>query len=141
MLKSSECECPRGAYKCSHAAALFIHEIYNMSRKDIEKKQKTAYISQVFIAEMFFPTTAGYTAKTRQPKQEDRDVLYSVHRKYRKFSGLCWLLSPEPKPQKQFPVPITEELIFSEEFLSLSTTTEQLKFIKRKLKVTKETII
>ncbi|KAJ7365930.1 hypothetical protein OS493_002666 [Desmophyllum pertusum] len=33
-IKSSECECPRGKFKCSHAAALFIHGIHNLSRTD-----------------------------------------------------------------------------------------------------------
>ena len=35
LIKSSGCECPRGAYKCSHDAALFIYGIYNLSRNDI----------------------------------------------------------------------------------------------------------
>ena len=35
-IKSMECECPRGAFKCSHTTALFIHGIYNLSRTDVE---------------------------------------------------------------------------------------------------------
>ena len=35
-IRSSECECPRGEFKCSHAAALFIRGIHNLSRTDIE---------------------------------------------------------------------------------------------------------
>ena len=36
VIRSSECVCPRGKFKCSHAAALFIHGIYNVSRTDVE---------------------------------------------------------------------------------------------------------
>ena len=99
-IKSSECECPLGAYKCSHAAALFIYGIYNLSRTDVEcswKKRNAPDISRKSISEMFPPTKPGYTALLRQPNQGDREALYSELRAYGKFTGLCWLLSPEPK--------------------------------------------
>ena len=88
----------------------------------------------------FPPKKPGYTALTRQPKPEDREALYTELRAYGKFTGLCWHLSPEPKFRSQVPVPTMENLIFSEEFLSLSTTDEQLQFIRSKLKVSEDTI-
>ena len=84
---------------------------------------------------MFPPIKPGYTALLRQPNQGDREALYSELRAYGKFTGLCWLLSPEPKQLGDLPVSTVEEVIFSEEFLTLSTAVEQLEFIKRKLKV------
>ncbi|XP_078377984.1 uncharacterized protein LOC144661153 [Oculina patagonica] len=90
---------------------------------------------------MFPPTKPGYTALTRQPNKEDREALYTELRAYGRFTGLSWILSPEPiKPQRDLPVPTIEELIFSEEFLTLSTADEQLEFIRQKLKVEEEIV-
>ncbi|PFX22554.1 Ubiquitin-like modifier-activating enzyme 6 [Stylophora pistillata] len=46
-IRSTECECPRGGSKCSHAVALFLHGYHNLSRTDIEcqwKKQKASEV-------------------------------------------------------------------------------------------------
>ena len=98
-----------------------------MSRTDVEcswKKRNAPDISRKSISEMFPPTKPGYTALLRQPNQGDREALYSELRAYGKFTGLCWLLSPEPKQLGDLPVSTVEELIFSEEFLTLSTAVE-----------------
>ena len=41
-IKSVDCECPRGNYKCSHVAALIIHGIHNLSQTSgmLMEKQK-----------------------------------------------------------------------------------------------------
>lgn len=55
-IKSTDCECPRGKFKCSHAAALFIHGIYNLSRTDIEcqwRKRKATNALLPSVQEMF----------------------------------------------------------------------------------------
>ena len=52
----------------SHAATLFIYEIYNLSRTDDEcswKKWNSPDISQKSITEMFPPMKPGYTALLR----------------------------------------------------------------------------
>ena len=54
--------------------------------------------------------------------------------------AICWLLSPEPKQLGDLPVSTVKELIFTEEFLTLSTATEQLESIRRKLKVKREIV-
>ena len=98
-----------------------------MSRTDVEcswKKRNAPDISRKSISEMFPPTKPGYTALLRQPNQGDQEALYSELRAYGKFTGLCWLLSPEPKQLGDLPVSTVEELIFSEEFLTLSTAVE-----------------
>ena len=104
-----------------------------MSRTDVEcswKKRNAPDISRKSISEMFPPTKPGYTALLRQPNQGDQEALYSELRAYGKFTGLCWLLSPEPKQLGDLPVLTVEEQIFSGEFLTLSTAAEQLEFIR-----------
>ena len=54
--------------------------------------------------------------------------------------AICWLLSPEAKQLGDLPVSTVKELIFTEEFLTLSTATEQLESIRRKLKVKREIV-
>ncbi|CAH3114999.1 unnamed protein product [Pocillopora meandrina] len=58
-IKLSDCECPRGAFKCSHAAALFIHGIHNLSRTDVEcqwrKRISNTSLSAQAVTEMFPP--------------------------------------------------------------------------------------
>ena len=129
---------------CSHAAALFIYGIYNLSRTDVEclwKKPNAPDISRKSIAEMFPPTKPGYTTLLWQPNQGDREALYSERRAYGKFTGLCWLLSPEPRQLGDLPISTVEELIFPKKwFLTLSTAAEQLEFIRRKLKVEREIV-
>ena len=105
-IKSSECDCPRGAFKCSHAACVFVYGIWNLSRTDVEctwKKRKTTSLSQTSIEEMF-PPKKDYECLKRKPSQEDRTELYSQLRQYGRFTGLCWLMSAEPQPPKQLAV-------------------------------------
>ena len=55
-ITSTECECPRGEFKCSHAAALFIYGIHNLSRTDMEcqwKRKKSSTSSHQSVSEMF----------------------------------------------------------------------------------------
>ena len=59
-IKSTECECPRGAFKsvkCSHPTALFIHGIHNLSRTDVEchwrKRKSNTLLSTQAATEMF----------------------------------------------------------------------------------------
>ncbi|KAM7436128.1 hypothetical protein ABFA07_014037 [Porites harrisoni] len=91
-IKSTECECPRGAFKCSHAAALFIHGIHNLSRTDVEcqwrKRKSTTTLSNQAVSELF-PPPKRYCALSRNPTQADRFALYEDLKEYEKFTGLC----------------------------------------------------
>ena len=94
---NTECECPRGSYKCSHAAALFIHGIHNLSRTDIEcswKKQKVPVVVKS-ISEMYPPPT-NYNPLEKEVEQA-KAVFYKDLKAYSQFTGLGWILSPEPK--------------------------------------------
>lgn len=88
---------------------------------------------------MFPPTKPAYQSLSRTPNAEDRAELFLQLQQYGKFTGLCWLMSPEPQSKKQLPIPTIEELIFSEEFLAQPTDGEQVDFIKSKVAVDTET--
>ena len=54
---------------------------------------------------------------SRKPTQADHSALYEGLKEYGRFTGLCWLISPEPPLANQLPFPTIAEIIFSEEFL------------------------
>ncbi|XP_020625581.1 uncharacterized protein LOC110062973 [Orbicella faveolata] len=77
-IRSSECECPRGKFnECSHAAAFFIHGIYNLSRTDVDcnwkKRKANTPLSWQAVEEMF-PPTKQYSCLSRNPTQSDRSA-------------------------------------------------------------------
>ena len=143
-IKSTECECPRGELKCSHAAAIFIYGIYNLSRTDVEcqwRRKKT--VATVQAASQMFPLPENkkdYSPLSRAPRNEDREWLYRQLRQYGKFTGVCCLLSREPEPAAQLPLKTIEEIIFSEGFLREQTSLEQLEYLIRNVKVGQDII-
>ena len=143
-IKSSDCECPRGAFKCSHAAALFIHGIHNLSRTDVEcqwrKRKSNTSLSAQAVAEMF-PPPKKYTALGRKPVQVDRAQLYEDLKQYGRFTGLCWLLSSEPPVFNELPIPTIEDIIFSEEFLQTRGLQQQLDCLARQSRILEEDIL
>ncbi|PFX15069.1 Alkaline nuclease [Stylophora pistillata] len=95
-IRSTECECPRGGSKCSHAVALFLHGYHNLSRTDIEcqwKKQKASEV--VKTVEDLYPPKETKVLK-RKTTDEDREWLRNKLKRYGEFTGMLWLLSPEP---------------------------------------------
>lgn len=120
-----------------HAAALFIHAIHNLSRTDVECqwKRKRSTPSHQSAAEMFPPPKA-YKPLSRSLTPEDRDRLYNDLREYGRFTGLCWLMSPEPAPTSS-PLPVTtvEEIIFLEAFLQKDGSEKQLEYFMEAIKV------
>ena len=143
-IKSTECECPRGEFKCSHAAAMFIYGIHNLSRTDVEcqwRRKKT--VATVQAASQMFPLPENkkdYSPLSRAPRNEDREWLYRQLRQYGKFTGVCWLLSREPEPAAQLPLKTIEEIIFSEGFLGEQTSLGQLEYFIRNVKVGQDII-
>ena len=130
--------CPRGAFKCSHAAALFIHGIHNLSRTDVEcqwwKQKSNTSLSTQAVTEMF-PPPKKYSALSRKPTQADRSALYEDLKEYGRFTqftGLCWLISPEPPLVSQLPFPTMEEIIFSDEFLEATRRQQKLDCLVRR---------
>jgi len=137
-IRSSECECPRGKFRCSHAAALFIHGIYNFSRRDVEcswkkRKANTPLSWQPF--EEMFPPTKQYSSLLRNPTQSDRSGPYRDLQEYGRFTGLCWLMSPEPL---ELPIPTIEDIIYSEEFLRIQGSQQQIDCLVRQGKASRK---
>jgi len=143
-IKTTECECPRGAFKCSHAAALFIHGIYHLSRTDVEcrwrKRKSNTSLSNQAVSELF-PAPKDYCALSRTLTHADRSAFYEDLKKYGKFTGLCWLLSPEPPVVSKLPMPSIEEIIYSDEFLRARGIQEQLDCLVRSSKLDEEKIV
>ena len=143
-IKSTDCECPRGAFKCSHAAALFIHGIHNLSRTDVEcqwrKRKSNTSLSAQAVAEMF-PPPKKYTALGRKPVQVDRAQLYEDLKQYGRFTGLCWLLSSGPPAFNELSIPTIEDIIFSEEFLQTRGLQQQLDCLARQSRILEEDIL
>ena len=83
---------------------------------------KAKYIA---VTEMF-PPPKEYSALSRKPTQADRSALYEDLKEYGRFTGLCWLISPEQPLANQLPFPTIEEIIFSEEFLQAIGRQQQL---------------
>ena len=129
-IRSSECECPRGKFKCSHAPALFIHGIHNLSRTDVEcnwKKRKANTPFSWQAVEDMFPARKQYSCSSRNPTKSDRCALYRDLQEYGRFTGLCWLMSPEPATVScKLPVPTIEDIIYSEEFLKTQGSQQQI---------------
>ena len=86
-----------------------------------------------------FPPSKKYAALSRNPIAKDRASLYKELRDYGKFTGLCWLMSPE-KPPVTLPVRTVEDIILSEEFL-LQLGDDQLTYFVNNVKLSNEQIL
>eukprot|EP00795_Rhopilema_esculentum_P005378 gene5378-553_t len=132
---SSECECPRGSYKCAHAAAIIIHGIHNLSRTDVEcewKKQKASL--DVKSVEELYPCPKEYNCLKRQFNDDDRSWFYQELKKYGSFTGTLWLLSPEPA-KALLPITPVEDIIVSSEFINHNN---QREYLVKRLEITAE---
>ena len=90
---------------------------------------------------MFPPAKPAYRALLRDPTREERSELFQRLKNYGKFTGLYWLMSPEPQTQsKSLPVATVEDVIFQEEFLLLQGLQEQCQYFLNKVSVEWKTI-
>ncbi|KAJ8349317.1 hypothetical protein SKAU_G00244470 [Synaphobranchus kaupii] len=104
-IASTSCECPRGSVKCSHSAALAIFAHHNLGPTDQECKwKKPAGPKEVKSAQDLFPTSRSYDPLSRPVTDGDRQCLREELQKQSLFSGIGWLLSPEPPQQACDPV-------------------------------------
>ena len=128
----------------SHASALFVHGIHNLSRTDVEcqwrKRKSSATLSSQAVSEMFSPVKK-YTPFSRKPTDIDHAELYKDLKEYGRFTGLCWLLSPGSPPVSAGLLILTiEEIIFSEEFLKTRGLQEQLEYLVCRCRISSEDI-
>ncbi|PFX32846.1 putative RNA-directed DNA polymerase from transposon BS [Stylophora pistillata] len=143
-IKSTDCQCPRGNFKCGHAAALFIHGLYTLNRTDVEcqwRQRKATNFLLPSVQEMFPPAKPGYRALLRDPTCEERSDLFQKLKNYGKFTGLYWLMSPEPENQSgSLSVATVDDMIFQEECLQLQGAGVQRQYFLEKVKVDWKTI-
>lgn len=134
---SLQCECPRREYKCSHAAALAIQSIHNLSRTNVLcewKKQKAP--GQVKSVEELYPCPKENSCLKRDVTNEDRAWLYGELKKYGNFNGTLWILSPKPSTNDRLPSPTVEDIVISEEFVNYDG--DKKGFLVQKLMITNE---
>lgn len=112
VIQSTSCECPRGEDKCSHSAALMIWAIHNLSSTDVECQWKKPKVpSEVKSVEDLFPPARDYKPLTRAPTPEDRKWLLSQFQG--RFTGISWLLTPEPETQQELLLHLYAERIIA----------------------------
>ena len=97
-----------------------------------EEKKSTPSVEA---ANEMFPPPKKYNPLGRQPAREDRAALYNDLKKYGNFTGLWWIMSPEPAPAATLPVTTVEEVIYSEEFLHADGQEKQLDILFKKMRV------
>ena len=52
-----------------------------------------------------------------EEKESQYIALKEDLKEYGRFTGLCWLIDPEPPAISKLPIPTIEEIMYSEEFL------------------------
>ena len=77
----------------------------------------------------------SYFLDQKGTTQADCSALYEDLKEYGKFTGLWWLLNPEPPVANKLPMPSIEEIIFSDEFLQAKGSQEQLDCLIRRSKL------
>ena len=108
------------------------------SQPESNRKSNTSLSTQA-VTEMF-PPPKKYSALSRKPTKADRSALYEDLKEYGRFTGLCWLISPEP-PLNQLPFPTMEKIIFSDEFLEATRRQQQLDCLVRRSRLQETDIL
>ncbi|XP_062874073.1 uncharacterized protein LOC134335455 isoform X3 [Trichomycterus rosablanca] len=99
-VRYSTCECPIGRDKCHHMAALLIWVEKNVSRTDVEcswKRAKTSKTDEIAAKRVSEMTPSTTRAGIKRPvTQEDKKWALASLSKLGRFTGMGWILSPEP---------------------------------------------
>ena len=64
-----------------------------------------------------FPPLRVYDCLQREPFTDDGEWLLKELRWYGRFTGMAWMLSPEPAGKTQLPIPTVEDIILSPDFV------------------------
>ncbi|KAJ7376282.1 hypothetical protein OS493_035643 [Desmophyllum pertusum] len=110
------------------------------SIKKGENHYKSDHVESFTYNQEMFPPPKAYCSLSRKPTQADRSALYKDLQEYGRFTGLCWLMSPEPTTVSKLPIPTIEEIIYSEEFLTTQGHQQQLDCLVRQAKIPEECI-
>ena len=114
---------------------LFMASTTSAVRTQSANGRKKKSTPSVEAASEMFPPPKKYNPLGRQPAREDRAALYDDLKKYGNFTGLWWIMSPEPAPAATLPVTTVEEVIYSEEFLHADGQEKQLDILFKKMRV------
>ena len=89
---------------------------------------------------MFPSRRERYIPVSRMPSDEDRRALYSHLSAYGRFTGLWWIMTPEPPEPQPLPIPTINEIITSQEFLSVQGKENQIAYIQDKVKISNDAV-
>ena len=103
------------------------------------RKSNTSLSNQA-VSELL-PPPKHHCALSRTPTHTDCSAFYEDLKKHGKFTGLCWLLSPEPPVISNLPMPSIQEIIYSDQFLRARGVKEQLDCLNRSSKLDEEKIV
>jgi len=73
----------------------------------------------------------------RSATEDDKVWLFDRLKQYGEFTGMTWILSPEPEKENRLPIQTVEEIILSPEFVQSGLQTD---FLLEKLKIAPEKI-
>ena len=117
----------------------------NGIRTDVEcnwKKRKANTPLSWQAVEDMFPPRKQHSCWSRNPTQSDRSALYRDQQEYGRFTSLCWPMSPEQATVRcKLPVPIIEDIIYSEEFLKTQGSQQQIDCLVSQAKIKHEYIL
>ena len=107
---TTRCECPSGSVKCSHAAALAIFRMFNVSCTDMECQwRKPAATNVLKSVKDLYPPPKPYCPLSGNPSAEDREWVRTQPDGHP--SAMQWLLSPEPEVAPSAPpVPLVQHI-------------------------------
>ena len=94
----------------------YIYSIHNISTTDVPCQWKRKATEEIVTtaAEMF-PKKNKYVALNKEPSDSDRNWLFEQLQGYGQFTGIHWLMAPEPDKQDQ-DLPVLERVLSSNEF-------------------------
>ena len=78
-----------------------------------------------------------YNPLGRSANNDDKLWLFDRLKRYGEFTGMTWLLSPEPDKENNLPIQTVEEIILSDEFVESGLNTQ---FLLEKLKITERKV-
>uniref|UniRef100_A0A8W8MLH2 YqaJ viral recombinase domain-containing protein n=1 Tax=Magallana gigas TaxID=29159 RepID=A0A8W8MLH2_MAGGI len=142
-IEDSTCECVNVQDKCHHKASILLFGYKNVSKTDVRqswiKNPKSAPPRQTKTMEELFPAPdrfVNYRTTNRPVNDRDREFLYHKLTSVRRFSAMHWILVPEP-PVTRLSLPIVEDLISSQEFIS---SENPIVWMKQKLMINEQQI-
>ncbi|XP_015778439.1 PREDICTED: uncharacterized protein LOC107356337 [Acropora digitifera] len=74
------------------------------------------------------------------PSHEDRRALYSHLSAYGRFTGLWWIMTPESPEPQPLPIPTINEIITSQDFLSVQGKENQIAYLQDKVKISNDAV-